>query len=679
MSITFPDTQHWQLTDTNGVVVLTIDKQSASANTLDREVIQEFGQIIDTLASHAREIKALWLQSGKKGGFITGADIEEIQKAHDNSELVRDITHVKTLFNRFEALPFIKIALIDGYCLGGGLELALTCDYRLITERSALGLPEVKLGLHPGFAGIARLTRLISNPFKSLPLILQGNTVRGQKAVELGLADACVKTEIQLVTLVKDYVNKPRVSRHFPAWIKLHAVRQCLVKQIEKRLVAKITPEQYPAPFAVLSLWAEYGGDFSALSDAETDSFVKLRATSQAENLIRLYFLQERLKGFGKNEAKPIKHLHVIGAGVMGGDIAAWAALNGIYTSLGDISEATLNKAIERGHKLFAKKRRGDAVEQAKLRLRPDITGWGVDKAEVIIEAAVEKLKAKQAIFQKLEQQAKADALLATNTSSLKIESIATTLSNPQRLIGLHFFNPVAKMPLVEIVKQTDTSQQDIDKAAKFVTQIGRLPLPVKSSPGFLVNRILVPYLFEALLIYREGVDAASIDKAAETFGMPMGPIELADNVGLDVCAHILATMGDVLQGESVTVPELQTRIEAGKLGRKTGEGFYTFTQGKAQKEVAKRSEAEQAKIAERLMMSYLNACAWCLRHHIVEDADLLDAGCVFGTGFAPFRGGPMQYAKTLGKETVIKNLKELERQYGARFAPDSYWENANL
>lgn len=667
---------HWQIEENGGTVSLIIDKADSAANTLGEAVISEFAQIVDALSS-ADGITGLILQSGKAGGFIAGADISEIQNAKDSSALAANIRQVKTLFDRFEALPFTKVCLIDGYCLGGGLELALCCDYRLITERSVLGLPEVKLGLMPGFSGTARLTLLIANPFKSLPLLLQGASLRGQKAISLGAADRCVKTAAELLPLAQSYLQKPRVSPSGSVIFRAAFLRSLAANLIRKRLAAKAKPEHYPAPFAILELWQKHGGSYRAMSEAETEAFVRLRATPQSENLIRLYFLQERLKSFGKNDAPAIQHLHVIGAGVMGSGIAAWSALNGIYTSLGDLSSKALDKALADAQKMFRKKRRGDAADEAALRLRPDNTGWGLDKADLIIEAAVEKLEAKQAIFQNAAAAAKPSALLATNTSSLKLEDIASALAQPNRLIGIHFFNPVAQMPLVEIVRQADTPQSDLDRAAKYVTQINRLPLPVKSSPGFLVNRILVPYLFEALLIYREGIDAASIDKAAEDFGMPMGPIELADNVGLDVCAHILASMGDVLKVDSLEIPELTDRINANKLGRKSGEGFYTFQNGKAQKESAKLDSAALSPIAERLIMAYLNACAWCLREGIVADADLLDAGCVFGTGFAPFRGGPLHYAKTLGIPYIQDTLKRLQAAYGERFAPDAYWQNA--
>ncbi|SUO96290.1 3-hydroxyacyl-CoA dehydrogenase NAD-binding domain-containing protein [Suttonella ornithocola] len=670
----FPTFKHWQLKAEESVLYLILDKENASANTLNASVLEAFEDVVEWLETKSSNYQALFLQSGKSSGFIAGADIEEIRESRDSVQLSKNITRIARLFERFEALPIVKVALIDGFCLGGGLELALCCDYRVITKRSALGLPEVKLGLHPGFGGTARLPQLIS-PIKALPLMLQGNSLRGKKAVQVGIADACVNEANELVQAAKKLSKQGKRSRtHWLSKVfSVSALRRLIANKMREQVAKKARPEHYPAPFAIIDLWAEHGGSYQTMMHAETSSFVRLRATSQSESLIRLYFLQERLKAFGKNDAQPIKHLHVIGAGVMGGDIAAWAAMNGVYTSLSDLSQETLDKALARGYKLFDKKCRDkDDNAEAKMRLRSDIDGWGVDKADLIIETAVEKLEIKQKIFQDLMNRASTKAILATNTSSLKLETIAEGLSEPERLVGIHFFNPVSKMPLVEIVKKADTPLEVIERSAKFVNQIKRLPLPVKSSPGFLVNRVLVPYLYEALLLYREGIEAAAIDQAAEAFGMPMGPIELADNVGLDVCLHILETMKDFLP--EAQAKELSECVNAGKSGKKSGEGFYVYEKGKPRKSASNSDSETQNQIQQRLIMAYLNACAWCLRNEIVEDADLLDAGCVFGTGFAPFRGGPMYYAKSLGFGKVVEQLNQLEEKYGERFTPDAWW-----
>lgn len=665
---------HWRLQAVDGIVELVIDCAASQTNTLDEAVLRELALIVDYLQAHSGQYRGLLLSSGKANGFIAGADINTIAASKDAQQLLASITEVHGYFRRFAALPLPKVALIDGFCLGGGLELALCCDYRVITKTAKLGLPEVKLGLHPGFGGTVRLPRLLS-PLHALPMMLQGYNLRGAKAVKQGLADALVATPEQLREAGMVWLGKGQ--RKGGNWqsklLSMTPIRGLIANKIEQTVAKKVPKAHYPAPFAIVDLWREYGHDPEAMERAEAESFAKLRQTPQSDALLRLYFLQERLKGFGKQQAAPVKHVHVIGAGVMGGDIAAWSAMQGFYTTLGDLSQAALDKAAKRAYQLFDKRLRDpDANREAKMRLRLDKAGWGLDKADLIIEAIVEKLEIKQSVFQEVLDKAKPEAIIATNTSSLKLEDIAQGLSQPERLLGLHFFNPVAKMPLVELVTQAANPQPLLDRAAAFVAAISRLPLPVRSSPGFLVNRVLLPYLVEALKCYEEGIDKSVIDRAAEDFGMPMGPIELADSVGLDVCLHIAQTMKDFIAFDSHgTIGDL---VAAGEFGRKTGKGFYVYDKGRAQKDAVSTDAAQLSVISERLVMAYLNACAWCLRHEVVTDIDLLDAGCVFGSGFAPFRGGPMAYAQQLGYEQVVSTLEALSAKHGERFAPDAWW-----
>lgn len=670
-----PALKHWHLGEKNGLLVLSIDRDDASANSLNAEVLREFATVIDKLKLIVGQYRGLLLQSGKDNGFIAGADISTIQETKSADKLKALVKEVHDYFARFEALPLPKVALIDGFCLGGGLELALCCDYRVITKSAKLGVPEVKLGLHPGFAGTARLTRLLP-PTQAMPMMLQGFNLRGSKAVKQGLADKLVNSKEDLFAAGEKLVEKGR--REPGNWqsrlMSFGPLRSIIAKKIEDTVSKKVRKDHYPAPYAIIDLWREHGGHFKAMADAEIDSFVKLRQTPQSDALIRLYFLQERLKGYGKNDADPIKHVHVIGGGTMGGDIAAWSAMQGIYTTLSDLSQEQLDKAGVRANKLFDKKLRDqDANREAKMRLRLDKDGWGLDKADLIIEAIVEKIDVKQKVFSDILQKAKPDAIIATNTSSLRLEDIAQGLDAPERLLGIHFFNPVAKMPLVEVVYQEVNSRETLDRAAKYVSKISRLPLPVKSSPGFLVNRVLVPYLFEALKCYQDGIDKAVIDKAAEDFGMPMGPIELADTVGLDVCRAIAETMREFIGSPDNS--ELNKLVEAGNLGRKSGKGFYNYADGKPQKGEVHADDATIGEVQQRLIMSYLNACAWCLRQGVVDDVDLVDAGCVFGTGFAPFRGGPMNYAQKLGYDQVVAELERLADKYGERFNPDPWWQ----
>ena len=395
---------------------------------------------------------------------------------------------------------------------------------------------------------------------------------------------------------------------------------------------------------------------------------------NKVRNLIRVFVLQTRLKGLGDKKAITPKHVHVIGAGTMGGDIAAWCALRGFNVTLQDREAKYLCQAFKRAHKLFNKRLRVTADRNAALdRLIPDLEGNGVEHADVIIEAIFENTEAKHAIFRDVEPRMKSDAVLATNTSSIPLEELASVLSEPDRLVGIHFFNPVAMMPLVEIVKTESSSAAAVERATAFTQHIGKLPLPVKSSPGFLVNRILMPYLLEAFALFDVGVAPEAIDKAATDFGMPMGPVALADTVGLDICLHVAEILGQRL---GTSVPgRLRDLVNRGRLGRKSGEGFYRYKKGKAIKSGMPRGHRPASDVSDRMMLRMLNEVVSCLHDGVVEDADHLDAGMVYGTGFAPFRGGPLRYIETEGADSLLARLKVLEERLGSRFKPATGWE----
>ncbi|MCX7125131.1 MAG: 3-hydroxyacyl-CoA dehydrogenase NAD-binding domain-containing protein, partial [Gammaproteobacteria bacterium] len=362
-------------------------------------------------------------------------------------------------------------------------------------------------------------------------------------------------------------------------------------------------------------------------------------------------------------------------AGTMGGDIAAWCAAQVLRVTLQDQSPEKIEPAIKRAYQLFQKKLRLPRLVQAAMdRLQADEQGLGIEKADIIIEAVFENLAVKQEIFRNAELKAKPTAILATNTSSIPLEEIATALKNPSRLVGVHFFNPVDKMPLVEVVYGEQTTDETVYSAAAFVGVISRLPLPVASHPGFLVNRVLMPYLMEAMTLYEEGVPAAVIDRAAVNFGMPMGPIALADKVGLDVCLSVAENLSKYFGGK---VPDrLKSMVQAGRLGVKSGQGFYKYVQGKQVKAGKANMDAAPSDITDRMILRMLNEAVACLDEKVVSDADLLDAGMIFGTGFAPFLGGPMEYAKTRGIKTVIARLDGFAKQYGDRFKPHAGWQN---
>jgi len=436
----------------------------------------------------------------------------------------------------------------------------------------------------------------------------------------------------------------------------------------------KVNPLHYPGPFQALDNWEQVGVEGNKAYEREAKSCGRLFFSETCQNLVRVFFLQERMKGLGKEISFSPKHIHVIGAGTMGGDIAAWCALRGYVVTLQDLDARFIAAAIKRAYSLIKEKlKEPHLIQKAMDNLIPDLKGNGIFKADIIIEAIVEDLALKQSLFKEIESKAKPTAIFATNTSSIPLDDINSVLMQPERLVGIHFFNPVAKMQLVEVVKGNRTSQEIIDRAISFVTQIDRLPLPVKSSPGFLVNRILMPYLLESVALLNEGVPAVIIDKAMTNFGMPMGPITLSDTVGLDVCLSVANYLGKYFH---TPVPSrLIELVSAKKLGRKTGEGFYKYDKrGKLIKPEAVSYDKPLDEISNRLVLRMLNEAFACLREGVVADGDLLDAGMIFGTGFAPFRGGPIHYAKSQGIQELFQQFVKQQEAHGEKAKIPS-WE----
>jgi 3-hydroxyacyl-CoA dehydrogenase/enoyl-CoA hydratase/3-hydroxybutyryl-CoA epimerase len=637
--------QHWQLTrDGDGLEWLTLDRAGASTNTLSAAVMEELRAVLARLA--ADPPRGLVIRSGKANGFIAGADVDEFGELKSVDDATALVRRGWDIFQELAATPYPTLALVRGFCLGGGMELALACRYRVAVDEPAtrLGLPEVMLGIVPGWGGIKRLPRLTGAP-AALDLLLTGRTVDARRARKLGIADECVPPRIMENTARGVLLSKPPPRRvPFPLSLTLNRlVRPVIAAQARKQVASRARREHYPAPYAILDIWVKHDGDPLAAAPSDPASIAHLLQSPTARNLIRVFKLQERLKAFGKDSESAIRHVHVVGAGTMGGDIAAWCALRGLTVTLQDQNAERLAPAIGRAAKLFADRLRDPLrARDAFDRLVPDVAGDGVARADVIIEAIFENLEAKQKLFVALESKAKPTALLATNTSSIPLEDISAPLADPTRLIGLHFFNPVARMMLVEIVVGRRTRADLVPVAAAFARKIDKLPLPVKSAPGFLVNRILAPYLMEAMRCVDEGIAPETVDEAALAFGMPVGPIELADSVGLDICLAV----GKMLGGGAEPPKKLTELIAAGALGRKTGRGFYDWTGGKA----AKRPPgAAAAVLAARLIDPMLAEARAALAEGIVADADLVDAGAIFGTGFAPFTGGPLHYVAARG------------------------------
>ena len=646
--------QHWKLaTDLDGVLWLSIDREGESVNSLSRDVLQELESIVDEL--EANPPAGLVLQSGKPGSFIVGADVREFD-AYDDAEIASEgISRIHRLFNRIETLPFPTVATIDGFCLGGGLELALCFDYRIAMnmDRTRLGFPEVQLGIYPAFGGSARSIQQ-AGASNAMSIMLSSRNLRAKAARAMGLVDELVGPHGSLRWAARRAIKQARKSRQPGQLTRLQNIgpaRKQLARIMRKKVAARANPKHYPAPFELIDAWEQYGDDPQRMMAEESIRVGKLITGDTSKNLRRVFFLMERLKGIGKKTTIKVRRVHVIGAGVMGGDIAAWCVLQGLDVTLQDRELKYIEPALARAKTLFNKKLRDrNKVTAAMSRLIPDVEGNGVSKADVIIEAIFENVEAKRELFAEIEAQVKDDAVLATNTSAIPLADISGVLKDPSRLIGIHFFNPVAKMPLVEVVYDEKTDASQIGKGAAFCSAINRFPLPVKSTPGFLVNRVLSGYMAKAMSMHIERkIPFAVLDQAAKSFGMPMGPVELADTVGLDVCLSVVTLLGGKSTAKEAAL--LKEKVDAGELGKKSGHGFYRWEKGKAQKDAVDSSRYSMEDIAETLLQPYFDACEAALAEGIVEDAEVLDAGMIFGTGFAPFRGGPLHYLKQQGQK----------------------------
>ena len=665
---------NWTLqVDADRVAWLSADLAGSSANVLSGDMVRE-------LAAKLTEITALRpiglvVQSGKASGFIAGADIKEFVQIRSPTEGYALVRAGQSVMQQLEDLPCPTVAAIRGFALGGGLELALACTYRVGADDAALslGLPEVLLGIHPGFGGTVRSVQLVGvRP--SLELMLKGRPFRGARALSVGLLDELVPPA-ELAARAKALLLR-RPPKKAPPLIdrlmNLSVARPWVAKQTDATLRRSVRREHYPAPYAIVDLWQRYGATGTAAYEAEARSISELMCSPASRNLVRVFLLQDRLKGLGGDSSAVFKHVHVIGAGVMGGDIAAWSAFRGMTVTLQDRSEELIEPAMRRAKTFFEKRLKDPAAAAAALsRLTMDVKGDGVADADVVIEAIFENVAAKQALYADLEPKLKASAILATNTSSIKIETLCQNLADPSRLVGIHFFNPVAQLQLVEVVQGASTRAPVVTDALKFTRKLDKLPLPCKSAPGFVVNRILTPYVNEALFALEAGIPPEVIDRAAVLFGMPMGPIELTDVVGLDVSLHVGRVLSEAFHRE---IPQILIKlVEQKKLGRKSGEGFYRWQDGKAQKKEVENF-AIPADLEDRLILPLLNESVAVIREATVQDGDLLDAGAVFATGFAPFRGGPLHYAKQRGITEVINRLNELADRYGERFRPDAGW-----
>jgi 3-hydroxyacyl-CoA dehydrogenase/enoyl-CoA hydratase/3-hydroxybutyryl-CoA epimerase len=635
--------KHWRWEkDAQNLVWLTFDKAGESANTFSREALQELDAALKEIAQTTP--KGLVIRSAKDS-FIAGADVEEFTRFKSPEEALSFVRLGWDVFQKLRDLPFPTTAMVNGYCMGGGFELALACRYRVALDdpKTRFAFPEVMLGIMPAWHGVQWLPRLVG-PVAAMDLLLTGKSVDAKRAKRMGLVDQAVPLRILENTARMVTLEAP-AKRELPLLQKfLLSFKGIVVSQARKQVAKKARREHYPAPYAILELWQKYDGDPFINPEDPSCSIKALFAHPTTKNLIRIFFLQEKMKGLAKGVDFKAGHVHVIGAGVMGGDIAAICAMRGITVTLQDTAPERLAPAVKRAAKLFARRLRDKRRERDAMdRLIPDVSGAGAAKADVIIEAIFEDLKAKRELFAKLEAMAKPGAVLASNTSSLKLADIAANFKDPARLVGIHFFNPVPQMMLVEVVNGANTNQEHVKNAIAFVRQIDKLPLPVKDSPGFLVNRVLGPYMQNAFRMLDEGVKPETLDAAMEEFGMPMGPIELADTVGLDICLHAGKQLAKKdAQGNEAEAPQvLLNKVALGQLGRKTGQGIYRWENNKP---VKGQPGAYDQNMLQALIQPYLDETRAVLAEGIVPDAELIDAGLIFGTGFAPFRGGPLNY-----------------------------------
>ena len=673
--------QHWTTElRGDGVVVLSFDRAGSSVNTFGQDVLVELDGLLERLALDPP--KALVVRSAKASGFIAGADIKEFQVFDQQGTVDGAIRRGQQVFQRLAELPCPTVAAIHGFCMGGGTELALACRYRVASRdpSTRIGLPEVKLGIFPGWGGSARLPRLVGAP-AAFDLMLTGRTLSAPAARAMGLVDKLAEPAdlVQEAAMLGLRGTQRPFKQRLLGWAtNTLPARKLLAPMLAKQVARKARKEHYPAPYALIGAWERSGGaGIQGRLAAERKAVVKLASTPTARNLIRVFFLQERLKGLGGKD-HGIARVHVVGAGVMGGDIAAWSAYKGFEVTLQDREQRFIDAALQRSTALFDKKVKDESKRAAvAARLKGDLNGDGVPHADLVIEAIIEQAEAKRALYASVEPRMKSDALLTTNTSSIPLTELRGHIARPAQFAGLHYFNPVALMPLVEIIRHDAMAPETEQRLAAFCKAIDKLPVPVAGTPGFLVNRVLFPYLLEAATAYAEGIPGAAIDKAAVKFGMPMGPIELIDTVGLDVAAGVGAELAPFL---GLPIPaSLSTPPEAGKRGKKDGQGLYKWENGRAVKPALPKDYQAPSDLEDRLVLPLLNEAVACLHDGVVSDADLLDAGVIFGTGFAPFRGGPIQYVREAGADALLARLQQLHARHGDRFAPRPGWDSPAL
>jgi 3-hydroxyacyl-CoA dehydrogenase/enoyl-CoA hydratase/3-hydroxybutyryl-CoA epimerase len=683
----------------DGVAVLTFDLPGEKVNKLTAAAMEELDRLLEELGQD-RSVRALVFASGKPDTFIAGADIAEIRDITDAGLGERLSRKGQAVFRKIEELPFPTVAAVHGACLGGGLELALACDFRVISNdpRTVLGQPEVRLGIMPGFGGTQRLPRLVGIA-NGLELILTGKNVHPKKARRIGLTDVVTYREHVLeraIETAKHAVGRERfrtVRARRSLGLRLlesnPLTRPFLFRKAEQSVLAE-TAGNYPAPLAALdAVRTGYRLGIEAGYEREAKLIGELIASETAKNLIHVYYLNEALKKGPVARTQQVSAAVVIGAGVMGGGIAQLLAEKGIGVRLKDVSPKAVGAGLKAAADLFAKRVKKGILEPLQARDGMDrIAGTtdpaGYSSVDIAVEAVVESMPVKQQVLREFEARSRPDAIFASNTSSLSITEMASASARPERVVGMHFFNPVEKMPLVEVVRGKRTAPEAVDAVAALSRRLGKLPVVVNDGPGFLVNRILMPYLGEALRMLEEGGGSVkTIDDALMRFGMPMGAFILLDEIGIDVASKVSEILRQGLGGRLGSSPLLAALAHDGSLGRKNGKGFYRYEGGRrtfpdpaVAARISKKDGARPAlapdEIVDRAVLLMVKEAALCLEEGIVSRPDLLDAALVFGIGFPPFRGGLLRWADRLGAATVVEKLNALAAAHGERFSPPS-------
>lgn len=671
----------------SAITVLTFDRPESSANIFDQATFDELNEQLDSLSQDS-SVRGLIIRSAKPKIFIAGADLHGFTKELTGEKLSFLIEQGQKTFDRIAALPFPTVAAIHGVALGGGFEVALACDYRIASLDSAtkLGLPETMLGILPAWGGSTRLPRLIGLS-AALEAILSGKQYSAKEAKKLGMVDEIAYPERLLglaARLIGSNQGKKRKLRL--QLTNRPPISTFIATQAQKKVLAK-TRGHYPAPLKALEVVVAGATVPHAQSlENERRAVIELASGEISQNLITVFFLQERSKKVSVKSDQPIGKIGkvlVVGAGLMGSGIAQWLSARGLRVVLKDIGPEPLGKGLQSIHKIYrdAVKRRifSETEAQAGLdRIVPTYEDIPLREVDLVIEAAVEKLELKQQIFRKTADQVPNCQALASNTSALSIDAIANGLLDPTKVVGIHFFNPVHRMQLVEVVQGTNTSAQTMATAVQFVKSIGKLPVLVKDSPGFLVNRILLPYMMEAFNLFAEGYRLETIDGLMLDFGMPMGPLRLTDEVGLDVSLHVGSDLARRIQNLPPLHNTVERMIAQGWLGRKSGKGFYDYSAGAerqnpeihAYQPETEPTGADDTILRDRLVLVMVNEAARCLAEKVVSDPADVDFAMIMGTGWAPFRGGPLRYADSIGISNLIARLRQLSENGRDYFVP---------